>query len=131
VRLERVLEEPLHVVLRSAQLAASAPHVSLDRLSGKPLVLSPRIQAPAIYHALIVQVRRGGATPMIAQEAMETQTIRCAARRGDWPIARDALDAIAGSTRRGLGPTAHEARCRRPEPCGAGARKLCSDRTRA
>ena len=75
VRVERLVEEPLLVVLPVAHPLAAGADVSLDQLGGEPLVLFPRVQAPGFYDELIVQIRRGGGTPMIAQEAAETQTI--------------------------------------------------------
>ena len=75
VCVERVLDEPLVAVLPAAHPLADAPCASLDQIGREPLVLFPRVQAPGFYDELIAQVRRGNATPMIAQEAAETQTI--------------------------------------------------------
>jgi DNA-binding transcriptional LysR family regulator len=75
VRIERLLDEPLFVVLPAAHPLAAAPQLSLDQLGAEPLVLFPRVQAPGFYDELIVAIRRSGATPTIAQEAPETQTI--------------------------------------------------------
>lgn len=71
----RVQREPLVLALPEAHPLASRQTLSLDALAPEPLVIFPRAIAPSLYDAVLGHYRAHGATPVIAQEAIQMQTI--------------------------------------------------------
>ncbi len=71
-----VLEEPLMLAVPEPHaLAAGRRPLSFARMAGEPLVIFPRTIAPSLYDAVLGAYRERGATPVIAQEAIQMQTI--------------------------------------------------------
>ncbi len=74
----RVLREPLLLALpESHPLAAPgrSARPAWAALAAEPLVIFPRRIAPSLYDAILGHYRARGATPVIAQEAIQMQTI--------------------------------------------------------
>ncbi|WP_309624826.1 LysR family transcriptional regulator [Methylibium sp.] len=71
----RVAEEPLVLALPEAHALATATRLVLSTLLAQPLVIFPRGIAPSLYDAVLAYYHRHGATPVIAQEAIQMQTI--------------------------------------------------------
>ena len=69
------LAEPLVMALPAAHPAAALPAVRLADVAGEPLVIFPRQIAPSLFDAVLAAYRAQGATPRIAQEAIQMQTI--------------------------------------------------------
>lgn len=70
-----VLEEPLVLALPQRHALAKAPRLQLDALLAEPLVIFPRDIAPSLFDGLLAYYHRHGASPEIAQEAIQMQTI--------------------------------------------------------
>lgn len=70
-----VQREPLVMALPEAHPAAAAPVLALAEVAAEPLVIFPRAIAPSLYDAVLAAYRGHGATPRIAQEAIQMQTI--------------------------------------------------------
>ena len=72
------LSEPLVVALPERHPLASARPAAglrLAQVAAEPLVIFPRLIAPSLYDAVLAACRAQGATPQIAQEAIQMQTI--------------------------------------------------------
>jgi DNA-binding transcriptional LysR family regulator len=69
------LTEPLVMALPSSHPAAALLVLRLADVAAEPLVIFPRQIAPSLYDALLAAYRARGATPQIAQEAIQMQTI--------------------------------------------------------
>lgn len=69
------LVEPLVMALPAAHPAAALPAVRLADVAAEPLVIFPRQIAPSLFDAVLAAYRAQGATPRIAQEAIQMQTI--------------------------------------------------------
>jgi DNA-binding transcriptional LysR family regulator len=71
----RALAEPLVLALPEGHALAQAPRPRLSELLQQPLVIFPRDIAPSLFDAVLAAYRTRGATPRIAQEAIQMQTI--------------------------------------------------------
>src|SRR5580765_8553190 len=67
--------EPLVLALPDAAPWAKARRLQPARLLAQPLVIFPRSATPSLYDAVLAFYHRHGATPVIAQEATQMQTI--------------------------------------------------------
>jgi DNA-binding transcriptional LysR family regulator len=75
---QTVLAEPLVMALpesHPAVLATAAGALPWAAVAAEPLVIFPRQIAPSLYDAVLAAYRARGATPQIAQEAIQMQTI--------------------------------------------------------
>lgn len=72
---QSVLREPLLLALPDAHPLAARPRPAWAALAREPLVIFPRRIAPSLYDAILGHYRARGATPVIAQEAIQMQTI--------------------------------------------------------
>jgi DNA-binding transcriptional LysR family regulator len=70
-----VRREPLVLALPETHPLAAAPRLSLKALLAEPLVIFPRGIAASLYDAVLAFYHRHGAAPVIAQEAIQMQTI--------------------------------------------------------
>lgn len=70
-----IIVEPMVLALPDPSPLAQARRLTLQQLLAQPLVIFPRRVAPSLYDALIAFHHRHGATPAIAQEAVQMQTI--------------------------------------------------------
>ena len=79
LRALRVTEEPLVLALPESHPLARGParpgRAALAALLAEPLVIFPREIAPSLFDAVLAAYRASGATPRIAQEAIQMQTI--------------------------------------------------------
>ena len=71
----RALAEPLVMALPEQHAAARRRMLQFDAVAAEPLVIFPRQIAPSLYDAVLSAYRAKGATPQIAQEAIQMQTI--------------------------------------------------------
>jgi len=71
----RVLREPLVMALPEHHPHAARRVLDFAAVSGEPLVIFPRPIAPSLFDAVVGFYRASGATPSIAQEAIQMQTI--------------------------------------------------------
>ncbi len=69
------LTEPLVMALPASHPAAARPLLRLAEVAAESLVIFPRQIAPSLYDAVLAAYRAQGATPQIAQEAIQMQTI--------------------------------------------------------
>ena len=69
------LTEPLVMALPASHPAATQPVLRLADVAAEPLVIFPRQIAASLYDAVLSAYRARGATPHIAQEAIQMQTI--------------------------------------------------------
>jgi len=67
--------DELLLALPEALAAARAPRLPLAQVLAQPLVIFPRTIAPSLYDAVLAFYHRHGASPVIAQEAIQMQTI--------------------------------------------------------
>ena len=67
--------EPLVLALPAALPWAAARQLKVAELLAQPLVIFPREIAPSLYDAVLAFYHRHGATPVIAQQAIQMQTI--------------------------------------------------------
>ena len=67
--------EPLVMALPESHPAAQRPGPSFADIAAEPLVIFPRQIAPSLFDAVLAAYRAQGATPRIAQEAIQMQTI--------------------------------------------------------
>lgn len=75
LRAIRVQSEPLVLALPELHPLAARKRPAWAALSAEPLVIFPRRIAPSLYDAVLGHYRAQGATPVIAQEAIQMQTI--------------------------------------------------------
>jgi len=71
----RVLAEPLVVALPQGLRGTGRGALRLDKLRDQPLIIFPRHIAPGLYDAIMAAFHDAGVTPIIAQEAIQMQTI--------------------------------------------------------
>jgi len=69
------LTEPLMMALPESHPAAAGAAVRWAQIAAEPLVIFPRQIAPSLYDGVLATYRAHGATPRIAQEAIQMQTI--------------------------------------------------------
>jgi DNA-binding transcriptional LysR family regulator len=70
-----VLAEPLVLALPEAHALAAQRTLRWASVAAEPLVIFPREIAPSLFDAVLAAYRAQGATPHIAQEAIQMQTI--------------------------------------------------------
>ena len=70
-----VLVEPLVLALPARHALAGRRRLHLRDVADEPLLIFPRDIAPSLYDAVLSQHRTHGATPRIAQEAIQMQTL--------------------------------------------------------
>ena len=70
-----VLLEPLVLALPQEHAAAGPRKLAFERIAAEPLLIFPRAIAPSLYDAVLGFYRHMGATPRIAQEAIQMQTL--------------------------------------------------------
>lgn len=68
-------DEPMVLALPESEPWAAAPRLKAAELLARPLVIFPRPIAPSLYDAVLAFHHRHGVTPVIAQEAIQMQTI--------------------------------------------------------
>jgi len=68
-------EQGLVLALPEAHPLAARRTLPFERIAREPLVIFPRPIAPSLYDAMLGFYRAHGATPVIAQEAIQMQTI--------------------------------------------------------
>ncbi len=71
----RAQDEPLVMALPASHPAAGPATLKLADVAAEPLVIFPRPIAPSLFDAVLAAYRAQGATPHIAQEAIQMQTI--------------------------------------------------------
>jgi DNA-binding transcriptional LysR family regulator len=71
----RALREPLVIVLPETHALAAVRSPRFGDLAREPMVIFPRAIAPSLFDAVVGFYRAQGATPQIAQEAIQMQTI--------------------------------------------------------
>ncbi|NRF69993.1 LysR family transcriptional regulator [Aquincola sp. S2] len=71
----RALAEPMVMALPENHPAAALRSLRFAAIADEPLVIFPRQIAPSLYDAVLAAYRANGATPRIAQEAIQMQTI--------------------------------------------------------
>lgn len=71
----RALREPLVLALPEAHPLAGRRSLQLSQVAAEPLVIFPRGIAPSLFDAVLGHYRAHGATPVIAQEAIQMQTL--------------------------------------------------------
>jgi DNA-binding transcriptional LysR family regulator len=67
--------EPMLLAVPESSELASTPRLKLAAVLTPPLVIYPRAIAPSLYDAVLAFYHRHGASPAIAQEAIQMQTI--------------------------------------------------------
>lgn len=67
--------EPLVLALPEGAALAAVRRLRVDELLAQPLVIFPRVIAPSLYDAVLGFYHRHGVSPVIAQEAIQMQTI--------------------------------------------------------
>lgn len=67
--------EPLVLVLPEGSPLAAARRLRVAELLAQPLVIFPRVIAPSLYDAVLGYYHRHGVSPVVAQEAIQMQTI--------------------------------------------------------
>lgn len=70
-----VAREPLVLALPEAHPLAHAPRLSLAAVLREPLVIFPRRIVPSLHDAIFGMYHAAGREPVVAQEAMQMQTI--------------------------------------------------------
>lgn len=68
-------DEPMVLALPEGEAWASATRLKPEEVLGRPLVIFPRVIAPSLYDAVLAFFHAHGVTPVIAQEAIQMQTI--------------------------------------------------------
>jgi len=69
------LQEPLVLAMPQGHPAAALRRPGFARIAAEPLLIFPRPIAPSLYDAVLGFYRAHGATPHIAQEAIQMQTL--------------------------------------------------------
>ncbi len=73
---QAILSEPLILAAPAeANWISPGARISLQQCQGQPLIIFPRIFAPALYDAIMGCFHSVGLTPTISQEAIQMQTI--------------------------------------------------------
>jgi DNA-binding transcriptional LysR family regulator len=75
VNWEVIFRESLMVALPEAHPLGNLERVSLRSLSHEPFILFPRSLAPGLYDPIISLCQQAGFSPILAQEAIQMQTI--------------------------------------------------------
>jgi DNA-binding transcriptional LysR family regulator len=70
-----VAHEPLVLALAAHHPLAHAPRPDLNQVLDEPLVVFPRRIVPSLYDAILDLYRGAGRVPVVAQEAIQMQTI--------------------------------------------------------
>jgi DNA-binding transcriptional LysR family regulator len=70
-----VTEEPLVLALPARHPLAQAPRLDLAEVLAEPLVIFPRRIVPALHDAIFALYHAAGRVPVVAQEAIQMQTI--------------------------------------------------------
>ncbi len=70
-----VAQEPLVLALAAAHPLAGAQPLSLDAVLDEPLVIFPRRIVPSLHDAIHALYQAAGRMPVVAQEAIQMQTI--------------------------------------------------------
>lgn len=70
-----ITREPLILALPEEHALAKQTVLMLQDVLGEPLVLFPRRIAPSLYDAIFARYHAGGCLPLVAQEAIQMQTI--------------------------------------------------------
>lgn len=71
----RIVREPLVLALPEQHGLAGARSLSLGRVLGEPLVMFPRRILPSLHDAVFGMYHVAGRVPLVAQEAIQMQTI--------------------------------------------------------
>ena len=71
----RALREPLLIALPESHALAARRSLKFSQIADQPLVIFPRSIAPSLFDAIVGHYRAQGATPHIAQEAIQMQTL--------------------------------------------------------
>lgn len=71
----RLATEPLVVALPEAHPLARKPRIALRALLQEPLVIFPRRILPSLFDAIFALYHAAGRSPLVAQEAIQMQTI--------------------------------------------------------
>jgi DNA-binding transcriptional LysR family regulator len=69
------LLEPMVLALPQSHPAAARRSLGFAHIAAEPLLIFPRAIAPSLYDAVLGFYRAHGATPHIAQEAIQMQTL--------------------------------------------------------
>ena len=69
------LQESLVLAMPQVHPAAASRRPAFGRIAAEPLLIFPRPIAPSLYDAVLGFYRANGATPRIAQEAIQMQTL--------------------------------------------------------
>jgi DNA-binding transcriptional LysR family regulator len=75
VRLSRLGEEPMLIVMPSNHLLASRRRLPLSALSGESFVLFPRAVGLSLYDEVISACQRAGFEPVLGQEAPQISSV--------------------------------------------------------
>ena len=75
VRLDRLGEEPMLIVMPSNHLLASRRRLPLSALSGESFVLFPRAVGLSLYDEVISACQRAGFEPVLGQEAPQISSV--------------------------------------------------------
>jgi DNA-binding transcriptional LysR family regulator len=67
--------EPLVLALPEGSALSRKRRLAVEELLAQPLVIFPRVIAPSLYDAVLGYYHRHGVSPVIAQEAIQMQTI--------------------------------------------------------
>ena len=70
-----VAREPLVLALPEFHPLAPSPRVRLPDVLGEPVVIFPRAILPSLYDAIVALYHGAGLMPVVAQEAIQMQTI--------------------------------------------------------
>ncbi|BEP96493.1 LysR substrate-binding domain-containing protein [Acidovorax sp. A79] len=70
-----VAQEPLVLALPERHALAGAPRLDLARVLAEPLVIFPRRIVPSLHDAIFALYHAAGRVPVVAQEAIQMQTI--------------------------------------------------------
>jgi DNA-binding transcriptional LysR family regulator len=70
-----VLVEPMWLALPEGHRAAARNTVRVADIAGTPLLIFPRAVSPTLYDALLAAQAARGWTPVVAQEAIQMQTL--------------------------------------------------------
>lgn len=70
-----IAQEPLVLALPEHHRFANQPALVLDEVLAEPLVIFPRRIVPSLFDAIFARYHAAGYLPMVAQEAIQMQTI--------------------------------------------------------
>lgn len=75
MRLRRLVEEPMRIVLPAGHRLAERPRLPLSELSGEAFVLFPRAVGLALYDEILTACRLAGFEPALGQEASQISSV--------------------------------------------------------